>query len=221
MIHNIEYNSQKEHLIIPEYGRNVQKLIQHAKGIEDAVERQHFAETIIDLMHLMNPAHRNNQEYREKLWRHLFRIADFELKVIPPDGEIPSPESTQLAPAMVEYPNRDYNYRHYGNNVKSMITKAVAMEDEEKRMEFAITIGAYMKLAYRTWSKEHYASDEVIKADIKKLSKGVLIIEEGESLDGLTSKIKIRPNKPSSNNYNNKSRQRRGKSNHSNNKRRR
>lgn len=216
MTHNIEYNSQKEHLIISEYGRNVQNLVQHAKGIEDDEERQHFAEAIIDLMHLMNPAHRNNQEYREKLWRHLFIIAEFELKVVPPDGEIPNPESARLSPEMVEYPNRDYNYRHYGNNVKHMITKAVAMEDEEKRNEFAETIGAYMKLAYRTWSKEHYVSDEIIKADLKKLSKGVLVISDEKALDGLTSKIRKRPARMQNNNN---SRHRRQKSN--NNRRRR
>ena len=216
MINSIEYNSQKEHLTISEYGRNVQNLVKYAKTIENDEERQHFAEAIIDLMHQMNPIHRNNQEYREKLWRHFFRIADFDIKVTPPNGEIPSPESSKLSPEPVLYPNRDYNYRHYGNNVKSMISKAVTMEDEEKRNEFAETIGAYMKLAYRTWSREHYVSDEIIRADLKKLSKGVLILDEEKSLDTLTSKIRKRPSRS---NHSNNSRGRRQKSN--NNRRRR
>lgn len=219
MINNIEYNSQKEKLTIPEYGRNVQNLIFYAKAIKDDEERQHFAEAIIDLMHQMNPAHRNNQEYKEKLWRHFFRIADFDIDVKPPNGEVPNPESSKLAPERVEYPNRDYNYRHYGNNVKSMITKAMAMEDKEKRDEFAETIGAYMKLAYRTWSKEHYVSDEIIRDDIKKLSKGILVLDEEKSLDGLTSQIRKRPSR--SNSHSNNSRGRRQKSNHNNNRRRR
>ncbi|MDG2448423.1 MAG: DUF4290 domain-containing protein [Saprospiraceae bacterium] len=217
MINNIEYNSQKELLTISEYGRNVQNLVTHAKAIEDDEERQHFAEAIINLMHQMNPMHRNNQEYREKLWRHFFRIADFDIKVVPPDGEIPNPESSKLSPDVVPYPNRDYNYRHYGNNVKSMITKAIAMEDEEKRIEFAETIGAYMKLAYRTWSREHYVSDEIIREDIKKLSKGVLVLDEEKPLDSLTSKIRKRPARPT--HHSNNSRNRRH--NKSNNRRRR
>ena len=218
MINNIEYNSQKEKLTISEYGRNVQNLILHAKSIKDDEERQHFAEAIIDLMHQMNPAHRNNQEYKEKLWRHFFRIADFDIDVKPPNGEVPSPESSRLTPDNVEYPNRDYNYRHYGNNVKSMITKAVAMEDKEKRDEFAETIGAYMKLAYRTWSKEHYVSDEIIRDDLKKLSKGILVLDEEKTLDGLTSKIRKRSNR--SNSHGHSGRGRRNKSNHNNRRRR-
>jgi len=212
MIHNIEYNSQKEHLIIAEYGRNVQNLINHAKTIENDEERQHFTEALVDLMHQMNPAHRNSPEYKEKLWRHLFRISEFEINVVPPSGDIPSPESTKLEPDTVAYPNRDKNYRHYGNHVKTMIAKAIEMEDEEKRIEFAETIGAYMKLAYRTWSREHYVSDEIIKADLKKLSKGVLVVAEDKSLDSLSSKVRIKPQKPS-NNYSSRGRRSKGGSN--------
>ena len=206
MTHNIEYNSQKEHLTISEYGRNVQNLINYARTIEDDEKRQETAEAIVNLMHRMNPVHRNNQEYKEKLWRHFFRIAEFDIKVTPPNGDVPSPESTNLQPEKVEYPSRDYAYRHYGNNVKTMITKAIEMEDEEKRTEFAEVIGAYMKLAYRTWSREHYVSDEIIKEDIKKLSKGVLEIADEISLDSLANKVKQRNNKQNSRNNNHRNR---------------
>ena len=101
MTHNIEYNSQKEHLTISEYGRNVQNLVNYARTIEDDEKRQQTAESIVNLMHLMNPIHRNNQEYKEKLWRHFFRIAEFDIKVTPPIGEIPSPESARLKPDVV------------------------------------------------------------------------------------------------------------------------
>ena len=191
--HNLEYNSQKQQLIISEYGRNVQNLIAYAKKIENDEERQHFAEAIIDLMHQMNPVNKNNHEYKEKLWRHLFRIANFEIKVVPPNGEIPSPESAQLKPQNVDFPVRDKEYRHYGKHVKAMISKAIQMEDEEKRMEFAETIGAYMKLAFRTWSREHFVSDETVREDLKKLSKGVLVLSEDMALDMLSSKIKRKP----------------------------
>ena len=218
MIHNIKYNSQKEKLTIPEYGRNVQNLIKHAKTIENDEERQHFVNAIIDLMHQMNPAHRNNSEYREKLWRHLFRIADFDINVTPPSGDIPTPESTKLEPANVEYSVRDRQYRHYGNHVKTMIAKAIEMEDEEKRTEFAETIGAYMKLAYRTWSRDHYVSDEIIRNDLKKLSNGVLIVGEDKSLDGLASKVRIKP-KPT-NNHSSRGKRQKGRPNNNHRRRR-
>ena len=188
--HNLEYNSQKESLVISEYGRNIQNLITYVKTIENDQERQHFAQAIVDLMHQMNPIHRNSLEYKEKLWRHFFRIAGFDIKVIPPNGEIPSPESTLLEPEVVDYPDRDPNYLHYGTHVKAMIAKAIAMEDEEKRMEFAETIGAYMKLAYRTWSQEHYVSDDIVREDLKKLSKGVLRLSDDRPLDFLSSKVR-------------------------------
>jgi len=218
MTHNIEYNSQKENLTISEYGRNVQNLINYARTIEDDKKRQETAEEIVDLMHRMNPIHRNNQEYKEKLWRHFFRIAEFDIKVTPPDGEVPNPESSRLKPDTVEYPNRDYAYKHYGNNVKTMIIKAKAMEDKEKQAEYAEVIGAYMKLAYRTWSREHYVSDDIVKEDIKRLSEGVLTIPEEVSLDYLANKVKQRNNKQN-NSRNNNHRGRRPK--HNNNRRRR
>lgn len=219
MIHNIEYNSQKENLTISEYGRNVQNLINYARTIEDDEKRQHTAEAIVELMHQMNPIHRYNQEYKEKLWRHFFRIAEFDIRVVPPIGDMPSPESTRLKPDVVPYPVRDNAYKHYGNNVKNMIVKAVAMEDKEKQTEFAEVIGAYMKLAYRTWSREHYVSDEIVKEDIHRLSGGVLTISEEKSLDGLANKVKQRNNNKQNSRSNHSGRGRRQK--HNNNRRRR
>lgn len=210
MHHNLEYNTQKVQLIIPEYGRNVQNLIEYAKTIEDDVERQHFAEAIVDLMFQMVPNNKNNPEYKDKLWRHFFRIANFEINVTPPNGEVPTPESVSLKPERLEYPDKDKDYKHYGNHVKRMINKALAMEDKEKQQEFAETIGAYMKLAYRTWSKEHFVSDETVKADLKKLSKGVLIVNEETALDSLSSKLRKRPSNSNSNQNNRGRRQPKG-----------
>jgi hypothetical protein len=214
--HNLEYNSQKEDLVISEYGRNVQNLIQHCKTIENDEERQAFAEAIIDLMYQMNPNNRNNPDYKEKLWRHFFRIAEFDIKVAPPNGEIPTPKSSKLKPHIVPYPKWDKNYRHYGNHVKAMIQKAIIMEDKEKQIEFAETIGAYMKLAFRTWSREHFVSDEIVREDLKKLSKGVLDLSDDTALDMLSSKLKKR-----SKVNNNQNRSRRSNKGNNNNRRRR
>lgn len=179
----MEYNSQKDQLIISEYGRNVQNLIEYAKTIEEDEKRQVFVEGLVDLMHQMNPSHKNNAEYREKLWRHLFRIANYEINVTPPIGETPSPDSKHFIPSRLEYPENQKRFRHYGLNVKELLKKAQIMEDEEMKAEFLIVIASYMKLAYRTWNQDHYISDEIIKSDIVSMSDGKLSLPDDLTID--------------------------------------
>lgn len=171
--HNMEYNSQKENLIIPEYGRNVQQLVKHALTIEDRAERQDFVERIIRLMMQMHPQNKNMEDYKQKLWRHVFRISDFKIDVDPIEGmEVPTADNSYVKPDALGYPDAVARFRHYGKNVQRMITKALEMEDLEKRGQYAAVIGNYMKLAYRTWNIEHYVSDEVIVQDLEALSDG-------------------------------------------------
>lgn len=183
---DLEYNSQREHLIIPEYGRNVQNLINEAKGIEDDAYRQAFVEKVVDLMLQLNPHNKNLDDVREKIWLHVFRIADYDLKVTPPKGLDPKPESKRKKPESVPYPHMMLRFRHYGNNVHNLIARALEMEEGPIKQGFVATIGAYMKLAYRTWNKEHYVSDDTIIDDLESLSEGKLVIDEGAELDGLT-----------------------------------
>lgn len=183
----MEYNSSKSALIIPEYGRNVQKLINHAKTIEDDEYRQKFIERIVDLMHQMNPQNKSFEEYKDKLWQHVFKIANYDLKVVPPNGEIPTLENSQGKPSKIEYPPNNKTYRHYGIHIKTLIEKAIALEDEEKKAEFTQIIAAYMKLAYKTWNREHYVSDDIVKGDLAKLSNDQLKVADDMSLDILAS----------------------------------
>ena len=185
--HNMEYNSSRENLIIPEYGRHIQNLVNHAKSIEDPELRQEFAHRIIGLMMQMHPQNRSIDDYREKMWKHLFRIANYELDVVLPEGIHPSPEDAKKHPEKVPYPKIETKFRHYGNNVQKLINKALAMDEGPVRDGFVAVIGSYMKLAYRTWNKEHYVSDEVIKNDLKSLSGGKLELAEEISLDNLGS----------------------------------
>ena len=209
---NMEYNSQREHLIIPEYGRNVQNLIAHAKGIENPELRQAFTEKVVELMMQMHPQNKNLEDYRDKIWLHLFRIANYELEVSPPEGvTIPSEEELSKRPDHVGYPRHGTKYRHYGYNVQNLIDKALEMEPGPVRQGFVEAIGSYMKLAYKTWNKEPYVSDEVILGDLDSLSNGQLSLGENVSLDNLGS---------SNNNNHNRKRKRSnnsggGKSNHS------
>ncbi len=208
----MEYNSQKENLVISEYGRHIQNLIQHAKGIEDKEKRQNTVNAIAQLMIQMHPQHKNLLEYRDKIWKHIFRIANYELDVETPSGVIPTPEEDALKPDVVPYPQRNDTYRHYGSYLKVMIAKANSLDDEAKQRAYHKVIGSFMKMAYKNWNREHYVNDEIIKEDLKNISDGAIIIPEEVSLDGLLDSIdkRRRSNRQSKNNNNSRSRNYRG-----------
>lgn len=221
----MQYNSSKENLEMPEYGRNVQQLVNYARTIEDEEYRQAFAERIIELMHQMNPQNRSIDDYRAKLWKHLFQIAKFDLAVSPTEGDIPTPETAKIKPEKVPYPKADTRFRHYGTNVKAMIRKARGMEDEAKKQAFAGVIASYMKLAYRTWNRDHFISDEVIKGDLASLSNGELIVKDSIYVDPVNAprnndKDRRKNNKRNNNNNNNRSNNKYGRNNNNKNYRR-
>ncbi len=182
-----EYNSQRSKLQIPEYGRHIQNMIEHAKTIEDPVARQKTADAIVDLMNQMVPQGRHVEDYKDKLWKHFFRIANYEIDVKPPSGEAPQKGDDDNRIESLPYSQSDIRYRHYGKYVTAMIEKAVEMEDGPVKEGFVHMIAAYMKLAYRNWNRDHYVSDENIASDIKMISKGKLKLAEGKNLDLLGS----------------------------------
>ena len=178
----MEYNSQKKTLVIPEYGRNIQNMILYAKTIEEKERRQDFVENLIELMHQMNPQEKNLLDYKPKLWSHIMKIAEYDLDVDIPEGIDVNPKK-KIDREKLSYPDHNNRYRHYGNNVIKLIDKAIAMEDGEEKTEFVRIIATYMKTAYRTWNKEHYVSDEIIKSDLVSISKGKLSISEEAVID--------------------------------------
>jgi hypothetical protein len=205
---DIIYNTQQEFLIMPEYGRNVQQLVRHAQKIEDDKMRQAFCEEIVNLIQQLYPQSKNIDDYREKLWQHLFHIAKYKLDAYTPSGRTPRPEDAKKKPERIPYPPHDSRYRHYGNHVHTLINKAIAMEPGVVKDGFVNTIGSYMKLAYKTWNREHYVSDEIIKLDLRTLSKGQLNLEDDSRIDGLSNASKARSSISSSNNNNNRDRNR-------------
>ncbi len=209
MTKNIEYNSQRENLVISEYGRHVQNLIRHAKTIEDKDERQRFIEGVIDLMYQMNPQAKNLSEVKEKLWKHAFRISGYDLDVTPPEGILLSQADIELKPETIDYPKHVRKNRHYGSYIQEMIDKAIALDDVEKQKEFFALIASYMKLAYKTWNKEHYANDETIKEDLKKMTNRKFDFIDELSLDLLNISPALKANsrkyKSKSSNNNKKS----------------
>jgi len=223
-LYALEYNSERENLIISEHGRHVQKLINHAITIEDRSKRQRFVESVVNLMHQMNPQTKNVAEYKERLWKHVFRISDYKLDVDAPEGVLITKPSEDTRVANLEYPKMEKRFRHYGRNVQELVRKALTMEIGEKRDAFVEIIGSYMKLAYRTWNREHYVNDEIIMADLRALSKGELVMSDDITFNNL----KYTPPKPhnrgrnqGSKNRNNNNRNNRNSNNRNNNNRNR
>ncbi len=211
----MEYNSQKDLLIISEYGRNIQSLINHAKTIEDKEKRQKTVNSIANLMTQMNPQQKNLLEYKDKIWRHIFSIAKYELDVETPTGKIPSPEDERLSPDPLEYPKRNSTFRHYGNILKSLVQKAISMEEGPKRDAFTKIIGSFMKMAYKNWNREHYVNDEIIKADLKKISDGKILVADDVSLDSLLNSVNRKSySRNKSNNHRSNNRGSNNRSNH-------
>lgn len=206
------YNSQLERLIMPEYGRNVHQLVEYAKTIPDRQYRQAFCEEIINLIQQLYPQAKNVEDYRDKLWQHLFQIARYEIDVLPPSGEIKREGLQRKRPEPMPYPKGATSLRHYGNNVRSLIQRAVEMENSPIKEGFVNAIASYMKLAYRTWNREHFVSDELIKTDLETLSKGMLRLEDSETIENLSS------NRNKNTNNNNSKNQSKNNKNNNNNK---
>jgi len=224
MEYDLEYNSQSTILRIPEYGRHVQNLIYYCKTIEDDEKRQQFAQQVVNLMHQMNPQNKNVQEYKNRLWKHFFYIADYDERIKPPEGLDLEPPEAKKKPARVEYPVNKSKFRHYGHNVASLIEKAISMEDGPIKEGFVDTIAGFMKMAYKNWNREHYVSDEIVLEDLKAMSKGQLEVSENASLDTLSKAVKTNKRRLNTNdrpnNNNNRGRNNRNRNNKNNNRRR-
>lgn len=168
----MEYNTNRSHLVMREYGRHVQQMVGHILSIEDKERRLRNAQAVIELMGFINPQLKNIEDYRHKLWDHLFLISDFKLEVESP-YPIPTRESLMAKPAPLPYPKRHPKYYHLGKHLELVIAKAMAEENEEKRSGFSHIIAYYMKLAYNTWHKE-LIPDESIRSELNSITKGQL-----------------------------------------------
>jgi hypothetical protein len=147
---------------LPEYGRNVQKMIEHIKSIKDPEERNQAARTIIQIMGNLNPNLREVTDFRHKLWDHLMIIADFDLNV---DSPYPAPDRSKLdaKPNKVPYHNGDVKYAHYGRIVPALIEAAAQMDDGEEKDYLTGLILNQMKKDYLTWNKAQVADDIIIR----------------------------------------------------------
>lgn len=179
----MDYNSSREKLILKEYGRHVQKIVENCVQEKDDAKRNQFAREIIELMGQLNPHLRNVEDFRHKLWDHLFIMSDYKLKVDSP-YPIKGRAEIEKRPARLPYPQSRIKYKHYGKNVEALVAKAIDTEDPDKKSAFTHCIGNFMKLVYQNWSKDH-VNDETIKNDIRLLSKGELQIADDQDIDAL------------------------------------
>ena len=171
-----DYNSSRKKLILPEYGRHIQKMVDHARTIQDSEERNKAAKTIISIMGNLNPHLRDISDFKHKLWDHLALMSDFDLDIDSP-YETPARETLTSKPKQVPYVTGDIKYRHYGRIIHQMIDAAIEMEDGEEKERLIKLIANHMKKSYLTWNRNQ-VTDEQIFNDIQQLSGGKIIIRE-------------------------------------------
>ena len=186
----LEYNTEREHLIIPEYGRHLQKMINHAKTRPTKEERNKLAKAIIAVMGNLQPHLRDVADFQHKLWDQLFIMADFELDVDSP-YDLPSKELLQSRPEPLKYPQNHPKYRFYGNNIKTMIDVAKTWEDGEMKTALTFTIANHMKKCFLNWNKDT-VEDAVIFDHLYELSDGTLDLRAvTEALADSSSLLKV------------------------------
>lgn len=169
-----DYNSTRPKLILAEYGRNVQNMVDYICSLPTKEERNKYAQVVIDMMGVLNPHLRDVADFKHKLWDHLHIISDFKIDV---DSPYPIPDRAEIhhKPQLLSYPQHRIRFKHYGYTVERMIEKAVAMPNADNRHKMAISIANFMKMAYVTWNKDFVQDDHIIQ-DLAELSGNVLLL---------------------------------------------
>ena len=174
------YNTERVRLYIPEYGRNVQKMVDYLKTIEDREKRNEQARAIIKVMEIINPAVHLQDNFEQKLWDHLHIISGFDLDVDSP-YPAPAPESLNDRPQPVVINKKPIKATHYGRNIESIIALIAEKEDGEEKTAMIRSLAIYMRQQYLIWNKDT-VSDETIFQDIEKLSDYRIRVPEGLQL---------------------------------------
>ncbi len=177
----MQYNTKRAALKISEYGRNLQTMVEYVKTIEDNAKRNKMAQGLVQLMAQMNPRVREQENYEQKLWNHLFVIADYELDVDCP-FEKPTREKQLQRPEKMAYPKKNPKYKQYGNSTLSFIEKAKTFKAGEEKQAFTASIANLMKKSYLNWNRDS-VNDQTIYDHLEELSSGALKLEEGFELN--------------------------------------
>lgn len=218
----MEYNTKREFLKLREYGRNVQNLVGKILEVEDAETRNRHAQTMIELMKMINPNVKEGPEYEQKVWDDLHIISDFGMNV---ESPYPTPDKSILGrkPERVAYKLKNIRFKHYGKNMELFIKKAVELEDPEEQEAAVIHIGKLMKTFFAVWNRDT-VDDGVIIKNIEELSKGKLTIDINKVRENNLFESKRKPDfnrNPGNSNNNNRGRNNNNNKRNNNQKRRR
>ncbi len=196
-----DYNTRRPQMVIPEYGRNIQKMIDHAISTEDRDERNKIANAIISVMGQLNPHLRDIADFKHKLWDNLFIISDFKLDVDSP-YPIPAKEEIMRKPEKMAYPSKNIRFKHYGKAVSELIEKAIAYPEGEEKEALIGVIANLMKKNYLTFSQPSVEDSLIIK-DLTTLSQGKLTISQDLKIVATNEILAMTQQKRKSNNNNN------------------
>jgi hypothetical protein len=208
----MEYNTQRGHLIIPEYGRNIQKMVEHAVKLKDREERNRYAQAIIAIMGYLNPALRDIVDFKHKLWDHLFIISNFKLDVDSP-YPIPSKNTLVAKPKKVAYPAGNIKFRHFGRIMEEMVKEVAKVDDEAKREALTYNVANFMKMSYLNWNRDS-VTDETIFENLVKLSNNKLKAKEDMRLNHTNELLAINAKKNAVNNQNSNNNKNKNKNKH-------
>ena len=190
----LTYNTEKEQIVIPEYGRCVQEMIKKLPEIEDRQQRTEAAKYIISVMVQMNPSIKQSSDYEHKLWDHLYMISGYKLDVDSPYAP-PTREAQQRKPQHIGYQNNNIKYGHYGQYLIKMIEAAAQEESDEIREALAYSLASQMKRNYMEWNKS-VVNDQVILDDLKTISGGRLVINDEAKMNAtgeILGKVQPKP----------------------------
>ncbi len=172
LVADLEYNTDRKMMVIPEYGRHIQKMVDYAVSLDDKEEQKHAVENILYVMGNLNPHLRDVPDFQHKLWDQLFIMADFNLKVDTPYPITPK-EKLSERPERIAYPQSNPKYRFYGNNLKTMIDLAVSWEEGEEKDKLLQATANHMKKCFLNWNKDT-VDDAVILKHLEDISKGAI-----------------------------------------------
>ncbi len=190
----MDYNSARKHLVLPEYGRNVQKMVDFALTVEDRDQRNYVVKSIIAIMGNMYPHLRDVSDFRHKLWDHLAIMSDFTLDIDSP-YEAPTREKLAERPDQLPYNTHRIRYRHYGRTIDTLILKAIELENPDEKNALILMIANHMKKSFLNWNKDSVPDEKIFK-DLREMSKGELEIPANMRLREIRDKDFVQRKKP-------------------------
>jgi hypothetical protein len=219
----MDYNTDRDQLVISEYGRNVQGMVNYILTLKDKEQRQKNAESLVEIMAILNQQMKGVEDIKQRYWDHLYTMSDYKLDIDSPYG-MPEREAKEAKPEPLKYPGNKIRWNHLGKHIETLLQKAKAETDPDKKKGYAQTIGNYMKTAYKNYHDET-VTDESIKEELLNMTSGELSFEANEfkkwvdgSLSESTNIINVRNHKQNLNYSNTKNNNNKFKNNKFNNK---